>query len=46
MQVPDIAIEIDYGLAIKPQDHTEHAVRRRVLRPMLSTISDYRAASL
>src|SRR4051812_34488434 len=33
MQESDVAIKINDGLAIEPQDDTQHAVRRRVLRP-------------
>ena len=32
MEITDIAIEIDDGFAIEPEDHAQHAVRRRVLR--------------
>src|SRR6516162_7456626 len=33
MQVADLAVEIDDGFPVKRQDHAEHAVRRRMLRP-------------
>src|SRR5881394_1574139 len=33
MEVADVAVEIDYGLAVELKNHTQHAVRRRMLRP-------------
>src|SRR5215211_9218165 len=32
MEVTDVAIEIDNRLAVEPENHAQHAVRRRVLR--------------
>ena len=33
MQIADVAIEIDDCFAIKLQDHSQHTVRGRMLRP-------------
>ncbi len=33
MQVPYVAVEIDHGLAVEPEDDAKHSVRRGVLRP-------------
>jgi hypothetical protein len=33
MKKPDVAIEVDDGLAVEAKDDAQNAVRRRVLRP-------------
>ena len=32
VQIADVAIEIDNGLAVELENHAQHTVRRRVLR--------------
>ena len=33
MEITDVAIEIHDGFAVELENHAQHAVRRRVLRP-------------
>ena len=33
MQIADVAIEIDYRLTVQLQDHAQHAMGGRMLRP-------------